>query len=145
MYLKSIIKGIIGTAVLFGFYFVVITLISGRQFALEQFSAFWYFVVSLAVGFGIQIGLYSYLRSAIHQNASKGALVFSGTTSTVAMISCCAHYLANILPIIGVAGAISLVAQYQIQLFWFGLAANLAGIGYIASKIIKFSKNHAKY
>ena len=40
------------------------------------------------------------------------------------MISCCAHYLANIMPAVGAAGIITLVAQYQIQLFWFGLASN---------------------
>ena len=66
----------------------------------------------------------------------------SGTTSTAAMISCCAHYLVNILPVLGVTGFITLVAQYQIQLFWLGLAFNLAGILYIAPKVIKASKEH---
>jgi len=56
----------------------------------------------------------------------------------VAMLSCCAHYLVNILPIIGAAGIISLIGQYQIQLFWVGLIFNIAGIIYIARKIIIF-------
>ena len=64
-------------------------------------------------------------------------------TSTAAMISCCAHYLTNILPVVGAAGAIALVAQYQIELFWFGLASNLAGIAYMGNRVIKFTRAHA--
>jgi Cu+-exporting ATPase len=59
------------------------------------------------------------------------------------MISSCAHYLTNILPVLGAVGAVALVAQYQIELFWFGLAANLAGITYMKSRVMKFSHAHA--
>ena len=52
------------------------------------------------------------------------------------MISCCAHYAANILPILGITGTLSLVGQYQIQLFWVGLVANALGIAYITRMII---------
>lgn len=121
-------------------YFVIISLISGRDFAFSQFAAFWYFIVGLAVGFGVQIGLYSYLKSVVKLNASKGMIAVSGTTSTVAMISCCTHYFANLLPIIGVSGAIALIGQYHIELFWLGLVANAAGIAYISSRIAKFSR-----
>ncbi len=138
---KSTIYGLMAAAALLAVYFSVVSLISGWLFALDQFAKFWYFIVSLAIGFGIQIGLYVYLKNAIHQkNASGGVLAVSGTTSTVAMLSCCAHYLVNILPIIGVTGIISVVGQYQVQLFWVGLAFNSAGIAYIARKVIKFHK-----
>ena len=138
---KSTIYGLMAAAALLAVYFSVVSLISGWLFALSQFAQFWYFIVSLAIGFGIQIGLYVYLKNAIHQkNASGGVLAVSGTTSTVAMLSCCAHYLVNILPIIGVTVIISVVGQYQVQLFWVGLAFNSAGIAYIARKVIKFHK-----
>lgn len=123
-------------------YFSVVSLISGWQFALIQFSGFWYFIIGLAIGFGIQIGLYTYLKNIIRQkNASGNVLAVSGTTSTAAMISCCAHYLANILPIIGAVGAISLINQYQVELFWVGLAFNIAGIVYIGQKVIIFHQS----
>ena len=141
MILKATIHGFAGTTALLAVYFGVIGLISGWPFALNQFAGFWYFIVTLAMGFGIQIGLYSYLRSAIHhQSGARGAVVVSGTTSTIAMISCCAHYLANLVPIIGISGAIALMGQYQIGLFWVGLIANTAGISYIVSRVIKFSR-----
>ena len=135
--------GIGAMAALLGIYFVVLVLVSGWEFTVSQFFDFWYFIVSLAVGFGIQIGLYSYLRSVVRSMDMSGKVVaVSGTTSTVAMISCCAHYLANILPVIGIAGAVALIAQYQIELFWFGLACNLAGIAYMGMKVAKFSQAH---
>ncbi len=138
--LRAAIAGILGTVVLLNAYFLILTAISGWAFTLDQFYASWYFIVSLAAGFGIQIGLYTYLRRAIHQgNGSGKVLAVSGTTSTAAMISCCAHYLTNILPVLGAAGIIALVAQYQTGLFWFGLASNAAGILYIGNKVIKFA------
>lgn len=137
---KSILMGMIGTSSLLAIYFLILTLLSGRHFTFSQFLDFWPFVISLALGFGIQIGLYSYLKNAINQHCASGkVLAVSGTTSTTAMISCCAHYLTNILPAVGAAGIISLVGQYQIPLFWFGLASNAVGILYIGSRVAQFT------
>ncbi len=139
--LHSTLKGLAGTASLLAVYFSILSLISGWSFALNQFAAYWYYIVSLAAGFGIQIGLFTYLKHATHHQAKSGkVLAVSGTTSTAAMISCCAHYLTNILPVLGVAGVISFIGQYQIELFWVGLAFNLAGIAYIVQKVLAFHR-----
>lgn len=141
---RAIVYGVVGMASLLGIYFAILAAVSGWEFTLSQFFDFWYFIISLAAGFGIQIGLYSYLRNAVRSMDMSGKVVaVSGTTSTAAMISCCAHYLTNILPVIGAAGAVALVAQYQIELFWFGLASNLAGITYMTTRVVKFSHAHA--
>jgi Cu+-exporting ATPase len=109
----------------------------------KQFSNYWFFVVSLALGFGIQIGLFVYLRNLVKDGRVSGKVLgVTGTTSTAAMISCCTHYLANLLPILGVAGPVTFIAQYQVQLFWLALLFNFGGITYMASKISKF-KVHA--
>lgn len=139
---KSIFYGTLASIILLGVYFAVLTLVSGWNFALSQFSQFWYFIVTLALGFGIQIGLYTHLRGLIkngHHGEGK-VLGVTGTTSTAAMISCCTHYLANLLPILGAVGIVTFVAQYQVELFWVGLAFNLGGIFYIANKAIKFKQ-----
>jgi P-type Cu+ transporter len=137
--LKSISRGLSAAIILLAVYFLILSLVSGSGFAAEQFKEFRYFVVSLAAGFGIQFGLYSYLRLSIHEkNISKGMIVTTGTTSTIAMISCCAHYLVNILPVLGATGLVTLVAQYQVKLFWVGILFNIIGIIYIASRIVKF-------
>ncbi len=128
----AIVKGIAATLILLLVYFTIITLVSGWSFALDQFSQFWYFIVTLAVGFGIQVGLYSYLKT----KTSGKVLAVSGTTSTAAMISCCAHYLVNFLPILGAVGIITVISQYQIQLFWVGLAFNFAGLAYMLYQVL---------
>ena len=137
--------GIGAFVLLLAIYFVVVSLISGINFALEQFATFWYFILPLALGFGIQVGLYTYLKYLVGQHGASGKVVaVSGTTSTAAMVSCCAHYLTNILPILGVTGILAVVAEYQVELFWLGLAFNAAGILYVASMVIKATKEHKK-
>ena len=135
-----IIKGLLATLILLAFYFTIVVLVSGWSFAQDQFRQFWYYVVTLAIGFGVQVGLYSYLKSSIKSAVSPKVVATTGATSTAAMISCCAHYLTNILPILGVTGIITFIGQYQIQFFWLGLFFNFLGIIYTGSKIIKFSK-----
>ncbi len=129
----------IGTAAavaILGAYFAILTLVSGWNFALEQFAEFWYFITALALGFGVQAGLYAYLKSPLRAaNASGTTLAVTGTTSTAAMISCCAHYLVNILPVLGAAGIATLAAAYQVELFWVGITFNLAGIVFMARRI----------
>ena len=138
---KAIFYGILASSMLLGVYFAVLILVSGWNFAEDQFSQFWYFIVTLAAGFGVQIGLYIYLRNLIKGMHSGGKVLgVTGTTSTAAMISCCTHYVANLLPILGTAGIVMFVAQYQVKLFWVGLLFNLGGILYIVNKVIKFKQ-----
>lgn len=137
---RVFVNGILATLVLLTVYITVVSLVSGWSFAQEQFRQFWYYVVTLSVGFGLQVGLYSYLKSRL-TTISPGVVATSGATSTAAMISCCAHYLVNILPILGAVGIITLISQYQVQLFWVGLAFNFAGIAYMANKVVKAIKH----
>jgi Cu+-exporting ATPase len=144
-FIKPIQFGSSAIVLLLGIYFGVVGLISGTDFALDQFEKFWYFIVTLALGFGIQVGLYTYLKNLVGKHgASSKVVAVSGTTSTAAMISCCAHYLVNILPILGVTGFLTVVAQYQVELFWLGLIFNAAGILYVATMVIKATKEHKK-
>ncbi len=62
---KSIAYGSLASGILLGIYFAILSLVSGWSFAKDQFSLFWYFIVSLAIGFGIQIALYAYLKELI--------------------------------------------------------------------------------
>ena len=127
--------------IMLGVYFAVLTLVSGWNFAQDQFSNFWYFIISLAAGFGIQIGMYVHLKDLIKGGKGTGKVLgVTGATSTAAMISCCTHYLANLLPILGMAGAVTFVAQYQVHLFWVGLLFNVGGAIYMVGKISKIKK-----
>jgi Cu+-exporting ATPase len=141
---RAILLGAAGALTLVAVYLLLLTALSGWEFTVSQFWDFWFFIVSLAAGFGIQLGLFTYLRNAVRgMNMSGKVVAVTGTTSTAAMISCCAHYLTNILPVLGAAGLVALVAQYQVELFWFGLASNLAGIFYMGNRVFKFRRAHA--
>ena len=134
---KPALYGIIASTILLGVYFAVLTLVSGWSFAQSQFADFRYFIISLVVGFGIQIGLYQYIKTLVLSGQGMGKVVgVSGTTSTAAMISCCAHYLVNLVPILGITGLATFVSQYQIKIFWIGLAFNIFCIVFISNKII---------
>jgi YHS domain-containing protein len=131
--------GLLASVVALSFYFGALTLVSGWQFTVEQFVDWWPYIVALATGFGIQVGLFVYLRRVVHAAASGKVMVATGATSGAAMLSCCTHYLVNLLPILGATGLVSFVGAYQVELFWFGIASNLAGIAYIGRRVVSFS------
>lgn len=134
----STLSAALAVVIMLAVYLGVLTLVSGWSFTVSQLRQFWPYILALAVGFGAQIGLFVHLRQihAQHHNAGR-AVAVSGTTSTAAMLACCTHYLANLVPMLGMAGAITLISQYQIELFWVGLAFNAAGLAYVGSQVIK--------
>lgn len=137
--------GTLAFGLLLAAYFGVLTLVSGWKFTVSQFSEFWYFVLPLAAGFGLQVALYTRLRLLLHQSKdTRAVMAASGTTSTAAMISCCAHYLVNVAPVLGATGLVTFAAQYQVEFFWVGLAFNAAGIAYIGNKLWNATKEHAQ-
>ena len=137
--------GVLAFAALLAIYVVTLTLVSGWTFTAGQIGEFWYYVVPLAAGFGLQVALYVRLRDVVSRAKEAGAVVAaSGTTSTAAMVSCCAHYLANAAPVLGASGLVAFAAQFQEELFWLGLAFNAAGIAYVGMKLARATKAHAQ-
>lgn len=136
---------IIAFVALMVLYFGVLTLVSGWAFTLRQFSQYWYYILALGAGFAAQVGLYVRLRQVVAgAGGTKSVMAASGTTSAAAMVSCCAHYLVNVAPILGAAGLVTFATQYQVQFFWVGLAFNAAGLVYIGRKLSNALKEHAQ-
>ena len=136
--------GLAAASGLLAIYFSILGLLSGWRFTILQFGEFWPYITALAFGFGIQVGLFLYLRRSVHAATRTGRVVAAtGSSSGIAMLSCCTHYLVNLLPVLGASGLASLVGQYQVELFWVGLAANLAGIAYMANRIRAFSRDNS--
>jgi len=137
--------GVLAFALLLALYFGLLTLLSGWSVTASQFAEFWVFIVPLAAGFGLQVALFVRLRQIVTRARDTGSVVAaSGTTSTAAMISCCAHYLVNVAPVLGASGLVVFAAQLQVELFWLGLLFNAAGIAYIGSRLFKAAKEHAQ-
>ena len=95
-----------------------------------------WFVFPITIGFGIQAGLFIYLRD-LHVATGMPAAVTgsSAGTSTAAMIACCAHHITDVLPLVGLSGATIFLAQYKVPFMIVGLLSNAAGIGVLVTKI----------
>lgn len=136
--------GALAFGLLLAAYFGAVSLVSGWRFTVSQFSEFWYYIVPLAAGFGVQVALFVRLRDLVRHRAGGSVVAASGATSTAAMISCCAHYLANVAPVLGATGLVTFAAQYQVEFFWVGLAFNAAGITYIGGRLAGALKEHTQ-
>lgn len=132
--------GVSASMALLVLYFGLLTALSGWEFTQQEFARYWPYIVALAGGFGLQVGLFLFLRGLVHAGAGGKMVAVSGGTSGAAMVSCCSHYLVNLLPALGATGLVGLVGQYQVQLFWVGIAANLAGIAYVGHRLVSFLK-----
>lgn len=131
--------GAVGAIGLLTVYVGVVTLVSGWNFFTFVWFENWYWVLALALGFGLQVGLYAYLKKMVAAFHTGKVVAASGTTSTAAMLACCAHYLVNFAPFLGLSGAIGLLSQYQQQFFLIGILFNLAGVTYLVYQFIRFN------
>jgi hypothetical protein len=131
-----------GTLGLFGMMALYYTLLAVTTFdTLHPFIFFtekWYFLTPLFLGFGVQMFLFQKLRVVIHENSLKIAGVSAGT-SGAAMAACCAHHLAELFPLLGLAGAAAVVTKYQDWFLAAGVVMNLIGVIYMWSKLKQHS------
>lgn len=133
----SIIVGIISTAGLFLFYALTMRFLAGSWDAVWwQFRQLWYLMLPLIAGFGIQIGLFSYIK-LLSRSANNKMMAASSATSTVGMIACCAHHAVDIAPYLGISVLSLWLTTYQKQLLLIGIVSNLMGIIYLIKTIKK--------
>lgn len=96
-----------------------------------EVSRLWYWVLLLAAGFGLQLGLYVHIRHRIREKMAAGTtaeVAASGAVSTGSMIACCSHGLVNLLPVFGISAAAAFLARYQLSFILFGVFSNLIGV-----------------
>jgi len=128
------------------FYLAVMFLTMKRAFIVwDNFVAYWYLIIGIIIGFGVQIGLWVYVKNYPNHNGSGAVAGVSGATSGSAMLACCAHHLADILPILGFAGAAVWATQYQRPLLVLGLSINILGIIYMLKVLGKHKKMDCKH
>lgn len=132
--IRPLVFGVLAALGLLTFYLGIITITQGWGHALQQLGDDRWFVGAIVLGFGTQIGLWSYLKQA-HAKAARSGVATSTGTSTAAMLACCAHHLADVLPIVGLSGAAILLNAYKLPLLWLGVLMNLGGILYLVRKI----------
>lgn len=111
---------------------IVLSALNFPQMALLQLKKYLWLLILLVGGFGMQIGLFTYLR---HKNVVCGiTAAASGGVSSISMILCCSHYILNILPFVSISAA-SFLTRYTLQILLFGVVSNITGIVIMANKI----------
>ena len=137
--------GLLGGAFLTGVYLGLVSLAESPARALELFWEDRWYVIPILLGFSTQVGLFTFLKKgfylpiATHGGATTTA---SGGMSTMAMVACCAHRVADVLPFLGLSSAAVLLAQWKIPFLIVGLLSNLFGIGVMVREILK-ARRHA--
>ena len=124
--------GLVGMAALIALYLGIVSLAESPKRALELFWEDKAFVIPIMMGFGAQVGLYTLLKTGLylptHVPVGGATTAASGGISTAAMVACCAHRVADLLPLVGLSAAAAFLAAWKIPFLVVGLISNLIGI-----------------
>jgi len=140
---KPVIWAIIAGAALLSVYFLILSLANSFSHAVEQFKELWYWIVLLVLGFGLQVGLYTYIRGRLRMKAAAAttSVAAAGGVSTTSMVACCAHHLADVLPLIGLSAAAVFLNRFQTLFILLGVLSNIVGI----TMMLRLIQRHKLY
>jgi hypothetical protein len=133
----SIALGMAGAVALSGLYLGIVAWGEGPDHALALLWSDRLFVALIGAGFGTQLGLFTYLR-LVQRALARESVVLAGAgaaTSSVSMVACCAHHLADVLPIVGVSGLVAILVELRTPLMLLGLATNALGIALMLDQL----------
>lgn len=138
--LLPITLGIIAAVFQLAIYLTIVGLVQGWGQAVQLLRQDAYLVAPITLSFGIQVGLYAYLRAIVRARTRSGGAITgaSGATSTAAMVACCAHRVADLLPFLGLSAAAGFLAAYKVPFMVLGLAASLLGITFMLRRIVLY-------
>ncbi len=140
----SIAFGVLGAAGLVAVYLGIVTLAQGPEHAFDLLWGDRAFVGLIGAGFGTQIGLFTYVR-LLRRALERESVVLAGAgpaTASVAMVACCAHHLADVLPIIGLGGLAVFLVELRTPLILLALATNVLGIGITVRQIRRIQSGY---
>src|SRR3989337_1172927 len=134
--------GLAGALLLTSLYFGIVSWAESPQHAAELFWDDRWIVLPVILGFGVQAGLYTILKLRLFVpvatiGPSGSMMGAGGTTSTIAMVACCAHHVADVLPILGLTAAATFLAQYRIAFLLVGLGTTFLGILFMLYILIR--------
>jgi hypothetical protein len=131
--------GLAATLGLMLLYAVTLSAVSGAAYAWDTFLSLWYWIVPLAAGFGLQVGLFGYSRSLARAGVTlhRSGVVASGGASAVSMVMCCTHRLADVLPLVGLAGLALFLSSYLTLFMLAGVLSNFVGTVFLLGEMQK--------
>ncbi|MBI2851345.1 MAG: hypothetical protein HYX80_09990 [Chloroflexi bacterium] len=127
---KHVLVGAGAGILLFLMYLGVTTLAQGFGQTLKQAATIWYWLLILTTGFGVQAGLFSFVRQSLKERrtAATASVAASGSVSAGSMIACCAHRIVDVMPFLGLSGLAAFLSGYQVVFLAIGALSNLVGI-----------------
>ena len=138
-YLIPILAFVLGTSIIAGVYFGILTWAQGWESALQIFLLNRAYVIPIWISFATQAALYSILRFQLFLPVTssepygawapmKGVMGTSGGASVTAMVACCLHHVTDVMPILGVSAAATFLTRYQRPFMLLGLGMNILGV-----------------
>ncbi len=128
---KSIFWGSGAALGLLGFYLGLLTILNSFSHAVDSFFRLWFWLSALILGFGVQMGLFKYMRLRAKKSGGGKMAGSSTAASAVSMVLCCSHYLINFLAVIGVSGFAVILSGFQKEILAGAVMINIAGITYM--------------
>lgn len=127
---KHLLRGTAAALLLFAFYLLVLLLVNGAAYTLNHLRSYGFLILPLVAGFGLQAALFSHIQSSVREmrRGAAAGVAASGGISAGSMVACCAHHLADLLPVLGISGALLFLSEYQALFLVAGLLSNLIGI-----------------
>ena len=127
---RHVLVGIGAGILLIATYAGIIGLAQDWAHVWQQTTELWYWVLALAGGFGIQAGLFSFIRRSLRERQATNttSVAASGGVSAGSMAACCAHHLADVLPLLGLSGIALFLVRYQLFFIIVGVISNIIGI-----------------
>jgi len=143
---RSLRIGAIAAGGIAMFYVAVVWGASGSfRHLTDQVASDWYLLLPIVLGFGVQVGLLSELRRRQRAlRAAAGASAAAGATaagamgtgaSTVGMVACCAHHVADLAPLVGATAAATFLYDYRLPFMLVGIGVNAVAIAIVARRL----------
>ena len=74
------------------------------------------------------MALYAYMRQQVKAAGATASVGAAAGISTTSMAACCAHHVADVLPVLGVSAISLFLVRYQLAFILIGIFSNLGGI-----------------
>ncbi len=116
--------GIISSSILLIFYLGITTLAGSVNHTTWQIREYWYLLIPLIGGFGVQMSLFTILRQ---EAKTQRSVAVSGGISAGSMIACCTHHVTDIVPFLGFTALTLSLTRYIPLFFLLGILSNFIG------------------
>ena len=126
-------------------FYVLVVLGASRSMGhlADQVATDRYLLLPIVAGFGVQVGLLVELRrrQRMHREVAAAGAAGAGA-STVGMVACCAHHLADLFPLVGATAAATFLYDYRLPFMLAGVGLNAVAITVALRRLKKIPVLH---